>query len=172
LPAAGSSTPRVALKWPNDLWLGGAQGDRKLGGILVETASFVGGASAGSPATAAHSGRYVVIGVGLNVLPQDAAGLSLPPGSLQEVEPGLDAPTALLRVVPPLVSMLQAFAQYGFAPLQPRFGLRDALAGRSVQLSDGTQGEAHGVGEDGALLVHTARGMQAVTSAEISVRPS
>ncbi|MDQ1259624.1 MAG: BirA family transcriptional regulator, partial [Pseudomonadota bacterium] len=96
----------------------------------------------------------------------------LPPGSLQEVEPGLDAPTALLRVVPPLVALVQAFAQFGFAPLQPRFALRDALAGRSVQLSDGTQGQAHGVGEDGALLVHTARGMQAITSAEISVRPS
>ena len=114
----------------------------------------------------------MVFGVGLNVLPQDGAGLSLPPGCLQQVEPGLDAPTALLRAVPPLVALLQAFAQFGFAPLQPRFALRDALAGRSVQLSDGTQGQAHGVGEDGALLVHTARGMQAVTSAEISVRPS
>jgi len=172
LPAAGGSNRPMGLKWPNDLWLGGAQGDRKLGGILVETASFVGAAPARPPAAAASAGRYVVIGVGLNVLPQDGAGLSLPPGCLQEVDASLDAPGALLRVVPPLVSMLQAFAQYGFAPLQPRFGLRDALAGRSVQLSDGTQGEAHGVGEDGALLVHTARGMQAVTSAEISVRPS
>ena len=31
---------------------------------------------------------------------------------------------------------------------------------------------AHGVAEDGALLVHTAQGMQAITSAEISVRPA
>ena len=167
LPGAGSATPRIALKWPNDLWLGGARGDRKLGGILVETASFVGPAAAQAPAGA----RCVVVGVGLNVQAPDAAGLSLPPGSLQEIEPGLDAPSALLRIVPPLVSTLQAFALYGFAPLQPRFALRDALAGRHVQLSDGTQGEAHGVAEDGALLVHTAQGMQAVTSAEVSVRP-
>ena len=167
LPGAGSATPRIALKWPNDLWLGGARGDRKLGGILVETASFVGPAAAQAPAGA----RCVVVGVGLNVQAPDAAGLSLPPGSLQEIEPGLDAPSALLRIVPPLVSTLQAFALYGFAPLQPRFALRDALAGRQVQLSDGTQGEAHGVAEDGALLVHTAQGMQAVTSAEVSVRP-
>ena len=47
-----------------------------------------------------------------------------------------------------------------------------ALAGHAVTLSDGTQGTAHGVTEDGTLLVHTARGMQAITSAEISVRPS
>ena len=29
-----------------------------------------------------------------------------------------------------------------------------------------------GVGDDGALLVHTAGGMQAITSSEISVRPT
>ncbi|MDP2771851.1 MAG: biotin--[acetyl-CoA-carboxylase] ligase, partial [Giesbergeria sp.] len=168
LPLPGSALPRIGLKWPNDLWLGGAQGDCKLGGILVETASFVAPqAAAGHPPL----GRYVVVGVGLNVRPQDGAGMSLPPGSLQEVDAQLDAPTALLRIVAPLVGMLQSFAAYGFAPMQPRFALRDVLQGRNVQLSDGTSGTAHGVGEDGALLVHTAGGMLPVTSSEISVRP-
>ncbi len=167
VPAPGAGE-RIALKWPNDLWLGGVQGDRKLGGILVETASFVGQA-ASPPGTLGE--RYVVIGVGLNVLPPEGDGLSIPGGSLQSVEPGLDAPTALLRVVPPLVAMLQSFALYGFAPLQPRFALRDALAQRAVRLSDGTEGVAQGVSDEGALLVHTAQGMQAITSAEISVRP-
>lgn len=174
LPPAGPSQPaRVGLKWPNDLWLGGAGGDRKLGGILVETASFVAPQEAASaPGTLSPGGRYVVVGIGINVLPRDGEGMSLPPGSLQEVEPGLDAPTALLRVVPPLVTMLQAFEGYGFAPVQPRFAVRDVLQGRPVALSDGTAGTAHGVGEDGALLVLTQAGMQAVTSAEISVRPA
>jgi BirA family biotin operon repressor/biotin-[acetyl-CoA-carboxylase] ligase len=40
-----------------------------------------------------------------------------------------------------------------------------------VMLSDGQHGMAHGVDEGGALLVHTAAGMQHVTSSEISVRP-
>ena len=168
LPLPGSALPRIGLKWPNDLWLGGVQGDRKLGGILVETASFV-----APQAAASHPqpGRYVVVGVGLNVRPQDGAGMSLPPGSLQDVDAQLDAPTALLHIVAPLVGMLQSFAAYGFAPMQPRFALRDVLQGRNVQLSDGTSGTAHGVGEDGALLVHTAGGMLPVTSSEISVRP-
>lgn len=96
----------------------------------------------------------------------------MPPGSLQDVEPGLDAPTALLRIVPPLLAMLQSFEGYGFGPMQPRFAARDVLQGRPVTLSDGTAGMAHGVGDDGALLVHTAGGMQAITSSEISVRPS
>ena len=74
--------------------------------------------------------------------------------------------------MPPLVAMLQGFEACGFAPVQPRFAARDVLQGRPVTLSDGQTGTAHGVGEDGALLVHTAQGMQAVTSAEISVRPA
>ena len=88
------------------------------------------------------------------------------------MEPGLDAPGALARIVPPLVAMLQSFEGDGFAPLQPRFAARDVLHGRAVMLSDGTTGTAHGVGDDGALWVHTASGMQKVTSSEVSVRPA
>lgn len=172
LPPAGGAVPRVGLKWPNDLWLGGRGGDRKLGGILVETASFVVPQGATAGVAGVGSARYVVVGVGLNVRPQPGEGMSLPPGSLQEVEDGLDAPAALLRVAAPLVGMLQSFAVYGFAPMQPCFALRDVLQGRTVQLSDGTSGMAHGVGEDGALLVHTAGGMLPITSSEISVRPA
>ena len=184
-PLGAGNLPRVGLKWPNDLWLGagnGAAGDRKLGGILVETATFVqpqsapardvmGTATPGKPG-AVSTARYVVVGIGINVLPRSAEGMSMPPGSLQDVEPGLDAPAALLRIVPPLVAMLQSFAGYGFGPMQPRFAVRDVLQGRAVTLSDGHTGTAHGVGEDGALLVHTAGGMQAITSSEISVRPA
>ncbi|BEU98371.1 biotin--[acetyl-CoA-carboxylase] ligase [Acidovorax sp. DW039] len=168
-PAQPGQPPRIGLKWPNDLWL---SGDRKLGGILVETASFV-APQAAQPATAhGTAARYVVVGIGINVLPRSAEGMSMPPGCLQDVEPGLDAPAALLRIVPPLVAMLQGFEACGFAPVQPRFAARDVLQGRPVTLSDGQAGMANGVGDDGALLVHTAQGMQAVTSAEISVRPA
>ena len=168
-PLEPGQPPRIGLKWPNDLWL---SGDRKLGGILVETASFVAPQAAQPATTHGTAARYVVVGIGINVLPRSGEGMSMPPGSLQDVEPGLDAPTALLRIVPPLVAMLQGFEACGFAPVQPRFAARDVLQGRPVTLSDGQTGTAHGVAEDGALLVHTAQGMQTVTSAEISVRPA
>ncbi len=168
-PLEPGQPPRIGLKWPNDLWL---SGDRKLGGILVETASFVAPQAAQPATTHGTAARYVVVGIGINVLPRSGEGMSMPPGSLQDVEPDLDAPAALLRIVPPLVAMLQGFEACGFAPVQPRFAARDVLQGRPVTLSDGQTGTAHGVGEDGALLVHTAQGMQAVTSAEISVRPA
>lgn len=155
---AESLHPDVRLKWPNDLWVA----DRKLGGILIETASFGEGGGAG---------RYAVVGVGLNVAPREAAGLSTPPAWLQALDPALDAPAALQRVTAPLVAALQAFEQFGFAPFQARFQARDALREREVALSDGTKGTAHGVSESGALLVHTAAGMQAVSSSEVSVRP-
>lgn len=168
-PLEPGHSPRIGLKWPNDLWL---SGDRKMGGILVETASFVAPQAAHPTTAQGTAARYVVVGIGINVLPRSGEGMSMPPGSLQDVEPGLDAPAALLRIVPPLVAMLQGFEACGFAPVQPRFAARDVLQGRPVTLSDGQTGTAHGVGEDGALLVHTAQGMQAVTSAEISVRPA
>ena len=155
---AESLHPRVQLKWPNDLWVDG----RKLAGILVETASF------GEPGAR----RYAVIGVGVNIAPRSAEGLSTPPVGLQELEPSVDAPAALARVAAPLVATVQAFETYGFGPFQARFAARDALADRPVTLSDGTTGTAHGVTESGALLVHTARGMQTVTSSEVSVRPA
>ena len=179
LPETGSRTPRIGLKWPNDLWLEDSStgAHHKLGGILVETASVVGAMPLPFTATAHAALRYVVVGVGLNVQTPVLDGaelpLSVPPGSLQALgEAALDAPAALLRVAPPLVAMLQAFEGYGFEPMQPRFDRRDVLRGCTVLLSDGTSGVAHGVGADGALMVWTAAGMQAVTSSDISVRPA
>jgi BirA family biotin operon repressor/biotin-[acetyl-CoA-carboxylase] ligase len=156
---AESLHPRIQLKWPNDLWLDG----RKLAGVLIETASF--GEGAGSR-------RYAVIGVGINLTARAAAGLSTPPAWLQELLPGAQAGDVVLRLVLPLVQAVQAFEVFGFAPFQARFNARDALRDRAVVLSDGTVGTAHGASEGGALQVHTAAGMNAVTSAEISVRPA
>ena len=167
-PEAGQARhagqPKVGLKWPNDLWLSTPQGERKLAGILVETASWDGL-------------RYVVIGVGINIRQVALAAsaetslAAVAPGCLQELDSGLDAADVLLRIVPALVQAVQAFEQFGFAPFQARFAARDVLSGRAVQLSDGTRGMANGVAENGALLVHTASGMVEVTSSEVSVRP-
>ena len=163
LPAAGRA-PKIGIKWPNDLWL---EGDRKLAGILIETASFVG--------THQHdmsAPRYVVIGIGINVRPRPGDGMRTAPACLQELDMALDAPTALACILPALVAEVQAFAQHCFAPLLPRFAQRDLLAGREVNLSDGTSGMAEGVAADGGFMVRTATGLQAVTSSEISVRPA
>lgn len=163
LPAAGRG-PRIGIKWPNDLWL---EGDRKLAGILIETASFVGSHQHDMTAP-----RYVVIGIGINVRPRPGDGMRTAPACLQEIDAALDAPTALACILPALVAEIQAFALHGFAPLTTRFARCDLLAGREVNLSDGTSGMAQGVAADGGFLVRTAAGLQVVTSSEISVRPA
>lgn len=156
---AESLHPTVGLKWPNDLWLD----MRKLGGILIETAST--GEGHECP-------RYAVIGVGINIVERPAHGLSTPPAWLRELMPEVDAPHALSLVAEPLVRGVQAFAYAGFVAFQARFDARDVLRDRAVALSDGTAGTAHGTTESGALLVHTAAGMVALTSSEVSVRPA
>jgi BirA family transcriptional regulator, biotin operon repressor / biotin---[acetyl-CoA-carboxylase] ligase len=155
ISVAQSLHPDLRLKWPNDIWLQG----RKLAGILIETASFAGS-------------RYLVIGVGINIAARSAGGLSTPPAWLAEVLPGVDAPQALLRLVPPLVRAVQGFEACGFAPLRQRFDALDALTGQVVVLSDGTLGTARGVDASGALLVHTSAGMKTINSSEVSVRPA
>ncbi len=148
----------LRLKWPNDLWLH----QRKLGGVLVEVC-MLGGA------------RYVVVGVGINIemptaLPERAA--AMPPACLQELDPAATAPSALQRVARPLAQALQQFAARGFAPWQSRFASRDALAGRQVWLSDGSQGTALGITARGGLRVATEQGEREILSDEISVRPT
>ena len=166
LDAANLPDHRIGLKWPNDLWLVAkhhhALEERKLGGILVETATFEGQ-------------RYVVIGVGINVRAFELTlqeSTAIAPNCLQNLQPDADVASTLLRVLPPLVQTVLAFEQFGFAPYQARFAARDVLAGRDVQLSDGTSGQAHGVTQSGALLVHTSAGMKEITSSEVSVRPA
>jgi BirA family transcriptional regulator, biotin operon repressor / biotin---[acetyl-CoA-carboxylase] ligase len=161
----------VRLKWPNDLWLQ----QRKLGGILVETASAVG--LSGS----LEQQRMVVVGVGINIARPEAsavaalavpgAGAAVAPAGLAEVLVGISAGEVLERLAAPLVRDLLAFEAQGFAAFASRFTQLDALQGLAVQLTDGTRGTACGVDDQGALQVQTPEGVRKVTSAEVSVRP-
>ena len=93
------------------------------------------------------------------------------PACVREWQPQAPAPGALAQIAAPLLRTVLEFSETGFGPLATRFAQRDALRGREVQLSDGTAGRCEGVGWTGELLVHTAAGMQSITSSEVSVRP-
>jgi BirA family transcriptional regulator, biotin operon repressor / biotin---[acetyl-CoA-carboxylase] ligase len=112
-----------------------------------------------------------VVGVGINIAPPQASGLSTEPLGLQQLSPQATAPNTLAQVALPLLKTLLAFERDGFAPLQPRFNVFDALRDRAVTLSDGRTGTARGVDVDGALCVDTAQGRERITSDEVSVRP-
>jgi BirA family biotin operon repressor/biotin-[acetyl-CoA-carboxylase] ligase len=162
----------VRLKWPNDLWVkrpplssNTPTGWGKLAGILIETALPAG------MSYSADQGRYCVVGIGLNIAPPAAEGLSTAPLGLQDLQNGITAPDALVNVAEPLLATLLAFERTGFAPLQNAFNARDALHNLPVTLSDGRQGVARGVDATGALLVDTEQGQEAISSSEVSVRP-
>lgn len=165
--AGGASAPRVALKWPNDLWLvdGRAADARKLGGVLIET-------------LAAETRRLAVIGVGINVaplagpLPAELAGRS---GCVHEIAPQAGGPAVLRAVALPLVQALRDFERDGFAAFGARFAALDALRDEPVETSDARcpAGIARGVDGQGGLRVETADGaLHVIHSGEISVRPA
>ncbi|HEY1610405.1 MAG TPA: biotin--[acetyl-CoA-carboxylase] ligase [Paraburkholderia sp.] len=178
LPVAAPG--QIALKWPNDVLL---EGD-KLVGILVETAWSTRDATA------------VVIGIGTNVRGADelAAKVSAMNAAASAKGNAGDAaplpgttPTALSRVLPnanltdtlaaelnALEPALQRFGEAGFAPFHARWNACHAYAGREVALIEQgvevMRGIAVGVDERGQLLVDTARGREAVTSGDVSLR--
>lgn len=155
-----AGTAKISLKWPNDLWVD----DRKLAGILIETAMPHAARGEGAP-------RYLVIGIGINIGPREADGMRTPPAWLRQWRPEARAPEVLAEIAAPLVRGVQAFEARGFAPFAERFAARDALRGREVQLSDGTAGLCEGVAWGGELQVRTAAGLQMISSDEVSVRP-
>jgi BirA family biotin operon repressor/biotin-[acetyl-CoA-carboxylase] ligase len=153
----------VALKWPNDIWFG----DRKIGGVLIELR-----AEASGPA-------HVVIGVGVNV--------ALPAAARREIEAGgacvaavadacAAAPSRNLlagALLDELLSMLGQFEREGFAAFRDAWTALDALNGRParVLLADAViSGTAHGVDEEGALLLEVGGRMERFVSGEASLR--
>ena len=149
---AASGVEAVALKWPNDILLGG----RKLGGVLIELAASA-----------------AVIGVGLNLhLPAD-----MPP-DLAQAAAALGQPIAanelLAKLLAGLHGALETFASGGFAALRGRWQGLNAYAGAEVQVlspfAPPLIGRCRGVADDGALLLETGRGIERVISGDVSLR--
>ena len=171
LPVAAPG--QIALKWPNDVLL---EGD-KLVGILVETAWSTRDATA------------VVIGIGTNVRGADELAAKVGAMKATGDAPALPGttPTALSRALPDanltdtlaaelnaLEPALQRFGEAGFAPFHARWNACHAYAGREVALFEHgvevMRGVAVGVDERGQLLLDTARGREAVTTGDVSLR--
>lgn len=153
-------SPRIGLKWPNDLMLcpgGAGELPRKLGGILVESI-----ATGGRP-------RHAVIGVGLNLAPQPLPGFEYGHACLRELWPQADAPAVLATVAPALVRAVADFDARGFAPLTGAYAQRDLLAGRRVSTQLG-EGVADGVDADGALWLKAGGERLRVVSGEVGAR--
>jgi BirA family biotin operon repressor/biotin-[acetyl-CoA-carboxylase] ligase len=155
----------VRLKWPNDL----VTANGKLGGILLEMR-----AEAGGPV-------HLVIGVGLNVLLDEAARAAVSAtGNVADDlgahrNPAPDRNGVVAAFLSRLVPALEEFPRSGLTPHLPHWNQRDALRDHEVQvenLGEIARGRARGIDSHGALLVETPGGVQRFISGEVSVRRS
>jgi BirA family transcriptional regulator, biotin operon repressor / biotin---[acetyl-CoA-carboxylase] ligase len=147
---------RVDLKWPNDLFAAG----RKLGGILAETAGD----------------DLVVVGYGINVaaaaLPAELRGRAT---SLEhELGRAVDRAAVLVETLAALARRYEDLLAGRFdAILDAWRGRAPAASGAPVSWTTnaGTRtGVTAGVGDDGALLVRTADGVERIVAGEITWR--
>jgi BirA family biotin operon repressor/biotin-[acetyl-CoA-carboxylase] ligase len=148
----------VALKWPNDIQLGG----QKLGGILLETS----GTSAGP--------WRVVAGIGINLeMPRDASACIDQPWTdlaSHGARPGRNRLAS--RVLAQVIAAVEQFAESGFASFRHDWERLDALRDRQVELRGSTVrcGIARGVDARGALLVDLEGRRERIVSGDISPR--
>jgi BirA family transcriptional regulator, biotin operon repressor / biotin---[acetyl-CoA-carboxylase] ligase len=159
----GTCACGIMLKWPNDIWFG----DRKIGGILLESR-----AGADGPA-------FVVIGIGINVtLSREGRG-DLEQGGVRAAALA-DACASLPSrnqvagaILDELFGMLVQFERHGVTPfLAPWAGL-DALRDRPSRVLLGERwvvGRARGVDDEGALLLEVDGQMRKFNSGDVSLR--
>ena len=124
----------VRLKWPNDLWVG----ERKLGGVLVETRW-----RDGQP-------EWAAIGVGINLRPP----ASEPRAS--GLRPGVTRADVLVAVVPALRAAVTKTGLLSDAELSA-WSARDLAAARKI--SQPAAGVVLGIDSGGALLVESVGGV-------------
>jgi BirA family biotin operon repressor/biotin-[acetyl-CoA-carboxylase] ligase len=150
----------TALKWPNDILGNG----RKLGGILIELVP-------GAPHAA-------VIGIGLNLqlpaaMPDDLRAVS---AALCKPDAAIDENALYAVLLGELLTVLEAFAASGFAPMRDEWMARNAYADASVNLLTDfgapRGGICRGVDVDGALLFEVDGRVERILSGEVSLRPA
>jgi BirA family biotin operon repressor/biotin-[acetyl-CoA-carboxylase] ligase len=148
----GLGVGAARLKWPNDLVVDGA----KLGGILVET----------------RGAGHAVIGIGLNHrrTPGLEAKVRRKLAFIEELRP-VSRSRVIRDIGLALMEALDRFDERGLDALRADWEAMDAHAGQRlrVRLADGRtlSGIAAGLGEDGALRIHTKRGMRTVASGRV-----
>jgi BirA family transcriptional regulator, biotin operon repressor / biotin---[acetyl-CoA-carboxylase] ligase len=151
----------VALKWPNDVWLGG----RKTCGIIAE---------AMTDATQRLTCVLLGIGINVNLAPADL------PADLREKATSVRIATGRVCDRIELASQLfnRLHTRYmeveaaGFAVVRPIWERYSALTGRRVTVVDEnmrTAGVVRGIDDEGALLLETDSGSLRILAGDVSI---
>lgn len=159
LALAAGPAARLALKWPNDVLLNGG----KVAGILLESAGGNGRIGA------------LAIGIGVNLVaapdPSAVEPGAAHPVSLAGATGIAIAPEAFLDLLAPAFAAWAArFARDGFAPIRAAWLARAARLGDTMTARSGTTtrtGRFDGIDANGALILTTAAGREAIAAADI-----
>ena len=150
----------VMLKWPNDLlWR-----HLKLAGILIELAGDVMGPT------------VAVIGIGINLRLPDSvkARIDQPVVDLARIGVAEDRNLLFAEILDELGNMLRKFSAEGFAPFRQEWDRLHAYQDKMVRVrmpdKSEIEGRVQGVGDDGALLLHTRSGQRKFYGGELSLR--
>ena len=144
----------VALKWPNDVLLGGG----KLSGVLLE-----------------NRGGALAIGIGVNILhAPDAAALepdAVPAAALADAVSPPPTPEHLLETLAAAFSTrLDAWRRDGFAALRGPWRARAAGLGGPIlarAMHETVRGRFVDVDADGALVIETSDGVRRLHAADV-----
>jgi len=153
----------AGLKWPNDILVNHKGQFAKLGGILIEITGDV------------NDNCQVVIGVGLNLDLQshDQAQLDQSAVGLRQLGFKGSRNQLAADIVKELVSVLKAFNEKGFSPLQNSWNDADCFYGQPLKVllpSSDIEGIGRGVNAKGEYQLETDRGIQVVNAGEVSLR--
>ena len=150
----------VKLKWPNDL----IKDNKKLGGILIETATVLGG-------------TWAVIGVGINL--QVPAELEQRIGQEVADAPWLaqmDRNALVAQLTLGLAAAMNNFESQGFEFFALRWNRLHAHANQEVSMIENGilqhQGIAIGVDANGCLQLQTPAGVVLIHTGDVSLRAS
>lgn len=152
----------VLVKWPNDVVVRTAEGDRKIAGILVESSLM--GARV----------EHVVVGIGLNVhtrgFPPDIAQIAT---SVALAGGTPDRAAILVDILAGLERDAELVAHRGLGSVHDRLVAVDSLRNKLLEgVDDSLSGNGAGIDLDGRLLVRQADGsIVKVASGEVRVRP-
>ena len=150
----------AAIKWPNDVLLGG----RKVAGVLTEMEAVD-----GRPAS-------VVVGIGVNLncdldaFPPEVRGLatSIAIANGRHV----DRARFAAHLIDAVDARYESLLRDGFSAILPAWSERDALRGRRVQVRSAGEtlaGIASGLGPTGRLLLQTDHGLEEIVAGDVSV---
>lgn len=149
----------IALKWPNDVLLGGG----KLAGILLE-----------SEGDAARVARLAIgIGVNLNTIPPAVAvtpGAPVPVTLAEATGEAVDPLEFLTFLAEHMAHQDRFFRAHGFGPLRAAWLARAARRGETITARTGTEeiaGRFVTVDEAGRLVLDTPDGRRAIAAADV-----